>query len=142
LRLIGDVKFSERYGASVHLSAALAIARRGMTLSERVPARPSVLLGSGVRVTLDPPARMDRRHVWKSWAVIAHGRKAALAGRIRSAKGRSSSARQKCSAGERSLAQDQLFLDQLIRMPGGATPPAKPSAELFGRRADEISSDF
>jgi IS605 OrfB family transposase len=91
--LIGDAKFAERYGASVHLSAALAIARRGMGLSERIPAHPSVSLGDGTRVTLAVPVRKQRRHVWASWAAIARSKKAALAGRVRPAKGRSSVAR-------------------------------------------------
>jgi IS605 OrfB family transposase len=101
--LIGDAKFARRYGASVHLSAALAIARRGMGLSERIPAHPSITLGDGTRVTLDRPVRNARRHVWVSWAGIARSKKAALAGRVRPAgatraKGRSSAARPRSTA--------------------------------------------
>jgi IS605 OrfB family transposase len=136
--LIGDAKFSERFGVSVHLSAALAIARRGMGLSERVPCPPSVTLGNGARVALPPPARMGRRHVWASWARVARDRKAALAGRPGSASGRPAAAR-RARAGpavDGSLALDDMFLSQLAN-PGsaGATPAAKPSPELLGRRA-------
>lgn len=135
--LIGDVKFSARYGVSIHLSAALAIARRGMGLSERVPSQPSVSLGGGVRVTLLPPARMGRRHVWASWAKVARGRKAALAGRSGSAKRRSSAARPARAgpAADGSLEQDRLFLDQLTNPePAGAIPAATSSPTLLGRR--------
>jgi IS605 OrfB family transposase len=99
--LIGDAKFAVRYGASVHLSAALAIARRGMSLSERMPAHPSVSLGDGARVTLVRPARNGRRHVWASWAGLARRKKAALAGRARLARGQSSAARPRSAARRR-----------------------------------------
>ncbi|MGO9817572.1 MAG: IS200/IS605 family accessory protein TnpB-related protein [Acidocella sp.] len=64
--LIGPTKFSARYGVSVHLSAALAIVRRGTGLSERLPRQPSITLGGDVHVTLSQPARIGRRHVWVS----------------------------------------------------------------------------
>lgn len=139
--LIGDTKFAGRYGVSVHLSAALAIARRGMGLSERVPCQPSITLGGGVRGTLPQPARMGRRHVWASWARLAHSRKAALAGHSGSARRRSSNARPRGPALEGSLEQDRLFLDQLLN-PGsaGAIPAAKTSPERLGRRAERIAT--
>lgn len=74
--IIGLVKFAPRYGSSVHAAAALAIARRAMALSERLPAsgeRISVLLASGDRVTLPRPARIARRHVWSSWSQLSRG---------------------------------------------------------------------
>ena len=146
--LIGDVKFSARYGVSVHVSAACAIARRGMGLSERVPRHPRFSLGDGSHVTLNPPVRMggqpakvDRRHVWKSWAKLAKVRHAALAGHFGSAKKRRSSvARSKDPVIERSLEEDGLFLDQLTNPDSvGATPTAKPLVTLFDQRAIHIS---
>ena len=66
--LIGRLKFARRYGLSVHASAALAIGRRAMTLSERPP-RVEQLDGA-VHVT--PRRPEDRRgHVWKVWARLA-----------------------------------------------------------------------
>jgi hypothetical protein len=82
--LIGRVKFAPRYGSSVHAAAALAIARRAMALSERLPASGegiSVLLASGDRVTLPRPARIARRHVWSSWSKLSSGLSAVHAGR-------------------------------------------------------------
>jgi IS605 OrfB family transposase len=74
--IIGLVKFAPRYGSSVHAAAALAIARRAMALSERLPAsgeRISVRLASGDLVTLPRPARIARRHVWSSWSQLSRG---------------------------------------------------------------------
>jgi IS605 OrfB family transposase len=82
--LIGRVKFGPRYGSSAHASAALAIARRAMALSERLPASGDsipVLLASGDRVTLPRPARIARRHVWSSWSKLSAGLSAVHAGR-------------------------------------------------------------
>jgi IS605 OrfB family transposase len=82
--LIGRVKFAPRYGSSVHAAAALAIARRAMALSERLPASGEgiqVLLASGDRVTLPRPARIARRHVWSSWSLLSRGMSAVHAGR-------------------------------------------------------------
>lgn len=82
--LIGRVKFAPRYGSSVHAAAALAIARRAMALSERLPASGGtipVVLASGDRVTLPRPARIARRHVWSSWSQLSRGLSAVHAGR-------------------------------------------------------------
>lgn len=82
--LIGRVKFAPRYGSSVHAAAALAIARRAMALSERLPASGEtipVVLASGDRVTLPRPARIGRRHVWSSWSRLSAGLSAVHAGR-------------------------------------------------------------
>ena len=82
--IIGLVKFAPRYGSSVHAAAALAIARRAMALSERLPASGGgiqVLLASGDRVTLPRPARIARRHVWSSWSQLSRGLSAVHEGR-------------------------------------------------------------
>ena len=66
--LIGRLKFARRYGLSVHASAALAIGRRAMTLSERPP-RVEHLDGA---VHGTPHRPEDRRgHVWRVWARLA-----------------------------------------------------------------------
>lgn len=82
--IIGLVKFAPRYGSSVHAAAALAIARRAMALSERLPASGGsiqVLLASGDRVTLPRPARIARKHVWSSWSQLSRGLSAVHEGR-------------------------------------------------------------
>ena len=77
--LIGRMKFARRYGLSVHASAALAIGRRAMNLSERPPSVDHV--DEGLRVTLRRPEDR-RRHVWRTWGRIAR-ETAALAARGR-----------------------------------------------------------
>jgi hypothetical protein len=53
--LIGLVKYARLYGLSSDIAAALAIARRGMNLSERLPHSVSAYLG------VNP-----RKHVWSA----------------------------------------------------------------------------
>ncbi len=57
--LIGLVKYSRLYGLSSDIAAALVIARRGMNLSERLPASVSAYLG------VNP-----RKHVWSGWSKL------------------------------------------------------------------------
>lgn len=73
--LIGRLKFSERYGLTVHQSAALVIGRRSMGLSERPP-KPSKLelrIGTKIHGTLSLPVRIAMTrgqkpwHVWSWW---------------------------------------------------------------------------
>ncbi|WP_243123453.1 IS200/IS605 family accessory protein TnpB-related protein [Thermaerobacter sp. FW80] len=59
--VIGKVKFMARYGLSPYAAAAVAIARRGLGLGER--------LRSGTARPL--PARNRGRHVWSDWRRIA-----------------------------------------------------------------------
>ena len=107
--LIGLVKFARRYGLSVHLAAALSIARRGMGHSERLSSSFAddceIAVDDRGHVALSPPARMEkspdaspgtekpsqdgRRHVWKRWGRLSGRVKAARAARSRaSAKAR------------------------------------------------------
>lgn len=82
--VIGAVNFAQRKGISVHMGAALAIARRGLGLSERCPAgKATVPTRNGGHVTFCAPARMRQKHVWSHWgkirttlkaAHVAHGR--------------------------------------------------------------------
>ncbi|GJD18571.1 conserved hypothetical protein [Rivularia sp. IAM M-261] len=55
--IIGLVKYSKMYGLSSDIAAALVIARRGLNLSERLPASVSAYLG------VNP-----RKHVWSGWS--------------------------------------------------------------------------
>jgi len=54
--LIGLVKYARMYGLSSDIAAAMAVARRGMNLSERLPRSVSAYLG------VNP-----RKHVWNAW---------------------------------------------------------------------------
>lgn len=54
--LIGLVKYARMYGLSSEIAAAMAIARRGMNLSQRLPRPVSAYLG------VNP-----RKHVWGAW---------------------------------------------------------------------------
>ena len=54
--VIGRVKFMERYGLSVHQAAALALARRLLGCSERIPRRRVCPVGNGVQVAFSVPA--------------------------------------------------------------------------------------
>jgi IS605 OrfB family transposase len=82
--IIGAVNHAQVKGVSVHMGAAVAIARRGLGLSERVPKRQAVVpVRNGGHVTLVVPARNRCKHVWSQWgkvrtslkaAHVAHGR--------------------------------------------------------------------
>jgi IS605 OrfB family transposase len=93
--LIGRVKFARRYGLSVHRAAALAIARRAMQLSEKLPLsfekerRVTLPSHDARQLTLERPARKDpgqsqaagSRHVWSDWKVVQTAFRGALAAR-------------------------------------------------------------
>jgi IS605 OrfB family transposase len=82
--VIGAVNHAQRNGISVHMGAALAIARRGLGLSEKPPKRGAIVPArNGGHVTFCAPARMRMKHVWSHWgkirttlkaAHVAHGR--------------------------------------------------------------------
>jgi hypothetical protein len=54
---MGKVKYMGRYGLSVHESAALVIARRGMGFKERLPKR----------YRLSIPTEKINMHHWSHW---------------------------------------------------------------------------
>lgn len=92
--LIGRVKFAERYGLSVHHTAALAIGRRYLGISERMPqGQRNISDGKGSHVTLDLPVRNRSKHVWHQWGQLNKKFQAALTAHFRAAKNRSSSPR-------------------------------------------------
>jgi len=83
--VIGAVNHAQRYGISVHQGAALAIARRGLGLSERPPKRTAVVPArTGGHVTFALPARNRAKHVWSFWAAARTKLKAAHVAHFRS----------------------------------------------------------
>ena len=77
--VIGRVKFTGRYGLSVHQAAALVLARRLLRCSERIPRRRVAPVGNGVRVAFRVPARKRVKHVWTYWGAISGQLRPALA---------------------------------------------------------------
>ena len=77
--VIGQAKFMERYGLSVHQAAALVLARRLLGCSERVPRRRVCPVGNSVQVAFTVPARKRVKHVWTHWGAILGQLKPALA---------------------------------------------------------------
>lgn len=61
--VIGKAKFSEGYGLSTHMAAAMAIARRGLDFSE--------LLRTKAQKHSELPARNRSRHVWSDWRKLS-----------------------------------------------------------------------
>jgi len=83
--VIGAVNHAQRHGISVHMGAALAIARRGLGFSERPPKRPAIVpVRNGGHVTFDLPARNRSKHVWSTWASVRRKLKAAHVAHVRS----------------------------------------------------------
>lgn len=76
--VIGAVNHAQQKGVSVHQGAALAIARRGLGLSERstVPVG-LVPTANGGHVTFELPVRNRLKHVWTFWSKVRANLKAA-----------------------------------------------------------------
>ena len=91
--VIGRVKFSKRYGLSIHQAAALTIGRRSLKVSERIPRHLEAIPdGKGGHVALSLPVRNRNKHVWSSWRILAQELKTVLAAHFR-ARNRSSSSK-------------------------------------------------
>lgn len=76
--VIGAVNHAQVKGISVHMGAALAIARRGLGFSEKPPRREATVpTRSGGHVTFSVPARNRSKHVWSQWGKIRTALKAA-----------------------------------------------------------------
>ena len=86
--VIGRVKFSERYGLSVHQAAALVLARRLLGCSERIPRLWVAPIGNGVHVAFTVPARKRVKHVWTYWGTVSGQLRPALAAHHRLGKRR------------------------------------------------------
>jgi IS605 OrfB family transposase len=90
--VIGRVKFSKRYGLSIHHGAALSIARRSLKFSEKLPACLSDIPdGKGGHVALPLPVRNRGEHVWTLWRKVNKNLSVVLAAHFRSTKSRSTS---------------------------------------------------
>ena len=86
--VIGRVKFMERYGLSVHQAAALALARRSLGFSERIPRRWVAPIGDGVHSAFTVPVRKRVKHVWTYWGAVSRQLRPALAAQYRLGKRR------------------------------------------------------
>jgi IS605 OrfB family transposase len=83
--VIGAVNHAQRHGISVHMGAALAVARRGLGFTARPPKRPAIVpVRNGGHVTFALPARNRAKHVWSYWASVRVKLKAAHAAHVRS----------------------------------------------------------
>jgi IS605 OrfB family transposase len=92
--VIGRVKFSRRYGLSVHQAAAFVIGRRHLKASEKVPRHlEEIPDGKEGCVALSLPARNRGKHVWSIWRIISRKLKTAIATHFRAMKNRSSSSK-------------------------------------------------
>ena len=81
--VIGRVKFMERYGLSVHQTAALALARRLLGCREGIPRQRTAPLDNGGHVTSSVPVRKRVKHVWSYWGAISQQLGPALAAQHR-----------------------------------------------------------
>jgi IS605 OrfB family transposase len=92
--VIGRVKFSKRYGLSIHHAAALTIGRRCLNFSERIPRNLEFIPdGKCGHVALSLPVRNRDKHVWSSWRMINRKLKTVLAAHFRAKRVRSSSSK-------------------------------------------------
>ena len=91
---IGAVNYAQRAGISVHQSAALVIARRGLGLSERPAMRDGAVVPTrnGGHVTFYLPVRNREKHVWSFWSVARTRLSAARAAHARWAHGKNTCA--------------------------------------------------
>lgn len=69
--IIGRINYANRYGLSIHLAAALCIARRYQKFSE-APCSPEGMIpdGKGGHVAFVLPARNRTKHVWHFWGQV------------------------------------------------------------------------
>jgi IS605 OrfB family transposase len=69
--VIGRVNYAKRYGLSIHLAAALCIARRHQKFSE-APCSPEGMIpdGKGKHVTFVLPVRNRTKHMWYFWGQV------------------------------------------------------------------------
>ncbi len=90
--MIGRVKYSKRYGLSIHHAAALVIARRSLRFSEKLPSRlMDIPDGRGDHVALLVPVRNRVEHVWAFWRKLSKKLSVVLAAHFRAIRNRSMS---------------------------------------------------
>jgi IS605 OrfB family transposase len=89
--VIGRINYAKRYGLSIHLAAALCIARRYQKLSESPNlSEGKIPDGKGSHVAFVLPVRNRTKHVWNFWAEVKRKLKTVLAAHFRANKNRSS----------------------------------------------------
>lgn len=89
--MIGRINYAKRYGLSIHLAAALCIARRYQQLSES----PNLSVeeipdGKGSHVAFVLPVRNRTKHVWHFWGQVKRKVKTVLAAHFQAKNYRSS----------------------------------------------------
>jgi IS605 OrfB family transposase len=97
--IIGRINYAKRYGLSVHMAAALAIARRHQEFSEK-PCSPVRVIpdGKGGYVTFVLPDQDRTKHVWHFWGQVNKKLKTVLAAHFRAKYSRSTSPPSSASA--------------------------------------------
>lgn len=119
--IIGRVKFADRYGITVHESAALCIARRLLKVSERLPrSLDKIPDGKGAHVACPLPVRNRRQHVWYHWRQINKNLSVVLVAHFRTKKDPPSQPQPACC--DESVSSDFI----------GGIPIHESSAALFG----------
>ena len=90
--IIGRINYAKRYGLSIHLAAALTIARRYQKFSE-TPCSPEGMIpdGKGGHVAFVLPARNRTKHVWHFWGQVKKKLTTVLAAHFQAIRNRSSS---------------------------------------------------
>jgi IS605 OrfB family transposase len=88
--IMGRVNYAKRYGLSIHLAAALCIARRYQKFSE-APCSPDGMIpdGKGGLVAFVLPVRNRTKHVWHFWGQVKKKLKTVLAAHFRAISNRS-----------------------------------------------------
>jgi IS605 OrfB family transposase len=88
--IIGCINYAKRYGLSIHLAAALCIARRHQKFSESpVSSTLEIPDGKGSHVAFVLPVRNRTKHVWHLWKEAKKKLKVELAAHFRAMKHRS-----------------------------------------------------
>lgn len=88
--VIGRFNYAKRYGLSIHLAAALCIARRYQNFSE-APNSPEGIIpdGKGDHVAFALPVRNRGKHVWHFWGQVKKKLTTVLAAHFRAIRNRS-----------------------------------------------------
>lgn len=88
--VIGRCNYAKRYGLSIHMAAALCIARRYQKFSE-TPCSPTSNIpdGKGGHVAFVLPVRNRTKHVWHFWGRVKKKLKTVLAAHYKAMKNRS-----------------------------------------------------
>ena len=88
--VIGRINYARRYGLSVHLAAALCIARRHQKFSEApCSSEGKIPDGKGGYVAFVLPARNRTKHVWHFWGQVKKKISTVLAAHFRAIRNRS-----------------------------------------------------